>query len=1200
MSKRILVVLCVSLIALPGYAGAAGLTATYLQTASNGVIWYDATSEHNGPGTTILRILQPTNPAPGMPRRFIYVLPVITDVDLGNEFGDGLEELLALNVHNAYNASIIAPSFQAVPWYADHTSLSERSYETFMVQDLVPWVQANLSVTGQEEHWLIGFSKSGFGAVTLLFRNPTVFNAAAAWDFPADQPDPFDWNMLDNYGTNANFQNNYRLTSGWIAARGAPFQAAPRLWLSDDYATYNGTLTFRDEVLAFAGRLVANGVQFLMEASGATRPHTWTSGWLSEAVAGLQSMQFGVPPPDTSPRDDFNRPDGGLGSKWLADPLWGTGTEISGNQVTATAGGGGAYYWNAAALEPDQYSQIRITGDIGVWTGVSVRGGASPSQGYWVAVKDDGAYLYSFVNGVFYELVHDATPWSTGDVLRLEARTVATNTARLTVHRNDVVLFTHDDAAYFIAGGQPGIGLYASGAMALDDWEGGTLNPGPTPDTTPPVRSNGSPSGTLAAGTTQTTLSLTTNESATCRYATSPGLAYGAMANTFATTGGTAHSTTVTGLTDGSSYNVFVRCQDPATNANTNDFSIAFSVAQPADTTPPVRSSGSPSGTLAAGTTQTTLGLTTNENATCRYATSPGVAYGSMSNTFATTGGTAHSTTVNGLANGGSYSFFVRCQDAATNANTNDFSITFSVAQPADTTPPVRSNGSPSGTLAAGTTQTALGLTTNESASCRYATSPGLAYGAMTNTFAATGGTAHSTTVNGLTNGSSYSFYVRCQDAATNANTNDFTITFSVAVMADVTPPALSNGSPSGTLAAGTTQTTLSLATNESATCRYATSPGVAYGSMPNAFAATGGTAHSTTVNGLTNGGSYTFYVRCRDAATNANTNDFTIAFSVAQPADTTPPVPSNGSPSGTLTAGTTQTSLSLTTNESATCRYATSPGVAYGSMPNAFGATGGTAHSTTVNGLTNGSSYTFYVRCQDAATNASTNDFAIAFSVAQSADFGLVAAFGFNEGAGTSAADASGRGHTGVVSGAVWSTAGRFGNALSFDGVNDKVTVLDSALLDLTTGMTLSVWIFPTAHGNGTWRNVLIKERSGGEVYNLYSNTDTNVPTVYAVRSAAPSTPLDARGTAQLPLNAWTHLAATYDGTTLRLYVNGSQVGSRAVSGALLTSTGALRIGGNNVWGEYFKGRIDEVRIYNRALSQGEIQSDMTRPITP
>ena len=82
--------------------------------------------------------------------------------------------------------------------------------------------------------------------------------------------------------------------------------------------------------------------------------------------------------------------------------------------------------------------------------------------------------------------------------------------------------------------------------------------------------------------------------------------------------------------------------------------------------------------------------------------------------------------------------------------------------------------------------------------------------------------------------------------------------------------------------------------------------------------------------------------------------------------------------------------------------------------------------------------------------------------------------------------------------------------------------------------------------------------------------------------RAAATSQSLEARGGAAVPLNGWTHLAATYDGTTLRLYVNGSLVGSRAVANPLLTSTGVLRFGGNNVWGEFFAGRIDEVRLYN------------------
>jgi hypothetical protein len=86
--------------------------------------------------------------------------------------------------------------------------------------------------------------------------------------------------------------------------------------------------------------------------------------------------------------------------------------------------------------------------------------------------------------------------------------------------------------------------------------------------------------------------------------------------------------------------------------------------------------------------------------------------------------------------------------------------------------------------------------------------------------------------------------------------------------------------------------------------------------------------------------------------------------------------------------------------------------------------------------------------------------------------------------------------------------------------------------------------------------------------------------------------------GSANLALNTWTHLALTYDGATMRIYVNGLLVNSRSASGAVLTSSGALRIGGNGVWGEYFAGTIDEVRVYNRALTQAEIQSDQATPV--
>ncbi len=82
------------------------------------------------------------------------------------------------------------------------------------------------------------------------------------------------------------------------------------------------------------------------------------------------------------------------------------------------------------------------------------------------------------------------------------------------------------------------------------------------------------------------------------------------------------------------------------------------------------------------------------------------------------------------------------------------------------------------------------------------------------------------------------------------------------------------------------------------------------------------------------------------------------------------------------------------------------------------------------------------------------------------------------------------------------------------------------------------------------------------------------------------------------LPAGAWSHVATTWDGTTSRLYVNGDEVASRPLSGTAVVSNGALRIGGNAIWAEWFKGTIDEVRVYNRALSAEQLLADTDTPI--
>jgi PKD repeat protein len=213
-------------------------------------------------------------------------------------------------------------------------------------------------------------------------------------------------------------------------------------------------------------------------------------------------------------------------------------------------------------------------------------------------------------------------------------------------------------------------------------------------------------------------------------------------------------------------------------------------------------------------------------------------------------------------------------------------------------------------------------------------------------------------------------------------------------------------------------------------------------------------------------------------------------------------------------------------------------------------------------------------------------------FRLATAAPTGLVAAYGFDEGNGSTLYDTSGHGHDGALSGPIWAGGGRNGGALSFDGVNDAVSIADQAELDLTTGMTLEAWVKPTAL-NGAWRTVAFKEQTAGMTYALYAATNTAPPTGQAYVGAE----RDARGTAAIATGAWTHLATTYDGATVRLYVNGAQVRSLAVAGSMAVSTGALKLGGNGVWGEWYAGLLDDVRIYNRALTAAQVQADMSVP---
>lgn len=163
-------------------------------------------------------------------------------------------------------------------------------------------------------------------------------------------------------------------------------------------------------------------------------------------------------------------------------------------------------------------------------------------------------------------------------------------------------------------------------------------------------------------------------------------------------------------------------------------------------------------------------------------------------------------------------------------------------------------------------------------------------------------------------------------------------------------------------------------------------------------------------------------------------------------------------------------------------------------------------------------------------------------------------------------------------------------GNALAFDGSDDYVTVPPSLALDnLGLGsFTLEAWVYCT---NQTPVNSII--RKGGD-YNLFLRPNGVLSLEVWSGGMGDATRPFSQTLAVVPPNRWTHVAATWNGAAIKLYVNGVDM-SGTMSSSPIATAEALQIGRSAAFNETFNGRLDEVRIYNAALTQAQVQADMT-----
>jgi len=210
----------------------------------------------------------------------------------------------------------------------------------------------------------------------------------------------------------------------------------------------------------------------------------------------------------------------------------------------------------------------------------------------------------------------------------------------------------------------------------------------------------------------------------------------------------------------------------------------------------------------------------------------------------------------------------------------------------------------------------------------------------------------------------------------------------------------------------------------------------------------------------------------------------------------------------------------------------------------------------------------------------------------------GLVGWWTMDEGNGTTVYDTH------------WKVTGQYGAGASFDGTNDYIQVTDSAELRPSSAFTAMSWIKPSAETTmGNFRTVLSKELTGTN-RNLWFGLWDNSNDAYcndgrvALRFTVSGANKTACGTTDLgDTSAWHHVAATYNGSGIALYVDGSLQNSTVASGAVDTQSGqALFIGVENTTAKtgYFNGTMDDVRIYSRALTAEEINQSMNMTFSP
>ena len=264
-------------------AGGAG-GATTAPSSQPGVTIHTIESEYQREPAEI-HVLLPDRLEPKRLYPVLYVLPVYAE---HRAAATAIAQAREENLHNRFDLICVTPSFDATPWYVDHPADPRARQESHLLEAVLPFVERNYPALREPRgRLLVGYSKSGWGAFTLLLRQPDVFGRAASFDAPMMMGRGGRFGPPDVMGPPEHFAK-FRVLD-LVARRAEMLRREPaRLAVL-------GRGRFADDEVLFRRRLLALGIPHYWQHD-TERKHAWTSGWLTPAVEALTRPDLAAPP----------------------------------------------------------------------------------------------------------------------------------------------------------------------------------------------------------------------------------------------------------------------------------------------------------------------------------------------------------------------------------------------------------------------------------------------------------------------------------------------------------------------------------------------------------------------------------------------------------------------------------------------------------------------------------------------------------------------------------------------------------------------------------------------------------------------------------------------------------------------------------------------------------------------------------------